>query len=188
VARDGPSSDGPRPRPSANGDGAYGGDDAEVDVEDLAKTQISEFISRRFAGHDMTRLVEAILKAEGYRTERADPGADGGVDILAGRGELGFGSPRLCVQVKSQQSPVDVAIFRSLQGSMQSFGAEQGLLVCWGGFRRSVLAEARASFFKVRLWDSGDLVDALTASYPRLPKDIQAELPLKQVWTVVLEE
>jgi hypothetical protein len=64
-------------------------------LEDVARSQISEFIMRRFAGHDMTRLVEAVLTADGYLTERADPGADGGVDILAGRGELGFGSRRL---------------------------------------------------------------------------------------------
>jgi restriction system protein len=103
-------------------------------------------------------------------------------------GELGFGSPRLCVQVKSQQSPVDVTVLRGLQGSMQSFGAEQGLLVCWGGFKRTVLSEARASFFKVRLWDAGELVDALLRNYAKLPKDIQAELPLKPVWALVLEE
>jgi restriction system protein len=163
-------------------------DEAEFDVEDVARSQISDFISRRFAGHEMARLVEAVLRADGYVTERADPGADGGVDILAGRGELGFGSPRLCVQVKSQQSPVDVTIFRGLQGSMQTFSADQGLLVCWGGFKRSVLAEARASFFKVRLWDAGDLVDALLRNYSRLPKDVQAELPLKQVWALVMEE
>jgi restriction system protein len=163
-------------------------DEGDVDVEDVARSQISEFMMRRFAGHEMTRLVEAVLTADGYLTERADPGADGGVDILAGRGELGFGSPRLCVQVKSQQSPVDVTVLRGLQGSMQSFGAEQGLLVCWGGFKRSVLSEARASFFKVRLWDAGELVDALLRNYAKLPKDIQAELPLKPVWALVLEE
>jgi restriction system protein len=180
------------PAPSVSVSGAEptveSDDEAEFDVEDVARSQISDFISRRFAGHEMARLVEAVLRADGYVTERADPGADGGVDILAGRGELGFGSPRLCVQVKSQQSPVDVTIFRGLQGSMQTFSADQGLLVCWGGFKRSVLAEARASFFKVRLWDAGDLVDALLRNYSRLPKDVQAELPLKQVWALVMEE
>jgi restriction system protein len=178
-----PSVTGPRD----DGDGESD-DEADVDIEDAARTQISDFISRQFAGHEMTRLVEAVLAADGYVTERANPGTDGGVDILAGRGELGFGSPRLCVQVKSQQSPADVTVFRGLQGSMQSFSAEQGLLVCWGGFKRSVLAEARANFFKVRLWDAGDLVDALLRNYARLPKDIQAELPLKPVWGLVLEE
>ena len=64
------------------------------------------------------------------------PGADGGVDILAGRGSLGLDAPRLCVQVKSQNSPSDVTVYRTLQGTMQTFKAEQGLLVCWGGVNK----------------------------------------------------
>ncbi len=162
--------------------------EGEPDIDDMARTQISTFISRRFAGHDMARLVEAVLAADGFITERADPGADGGVDVLAGRGELGFSPPKICVQVKSQQSPVDVTVFRGLLGSMHTFGADQGLLVCWGGFKRTVIAEARTTFFQVRLWDAGDLVDAVLRCYERLPKEIQAELPLKRLWALVPEE
>ncbi len=51
---------------------------------------------------------------------------------------MGFGSPRLCVQVKSSPSPADVNVLRGLQGVLQNFHAEQGLLVCWGGFKSSV--------------------------------------------------
>ena len=36
---------------------------------------------------------------------------------------------------------------------MQTFKAEQGLLVCWGGFNKVVLAEARQGHFTVRLWE-----------------------------------
>ena len=44
---------------------------------------------------------------------------------------------------------------------MQTFKAEQGLLVCWGGFNKVVLAEAKQGHFTVRLWDSRDLVEAI---------------------------
>ncbi len=144
-------------------------------------------INRKFKGHELARLVEAVLQAEGYVTRRSEPGPDGGVDILAGRGPLGFDSPRICVQVKSSASPLDVTALRGLQGSVQTFGADQGLLVSWEGFKRSVLDEARRSFFSIRLWDSGDLLDALLSNYERFPKDLQAELPLKRIWGLVWE-
>jgi hypothetical protein len=34
---------------------------------------------------------------------------------------------------------------------MQTFKAQQGLLVCWGGFNQVVLTEARIGHFSVRL-------------------------------------
>ena len=100
---------------------------------------------------------------------------------MAGRGSLGLDEPRLCVQVKSQNSPADVTVYRTLQGSMQTFKAEQGLLVCWGGFNRAVLAEARTGYFSVRLWSSDDLVQAIYRTYERLPAEVQA-------WMLVVEE
>jgi restriction system protein len=71
---------------------------------------------------------------------------------------------------------------------MSNFGAEQGLLVAWGGFKQSVGNEARQLFFNVRLWDQGELVRAVLEHYDRLPDDLQAELPLKRIWTLVPEE
>ena len=101
---------------------------------------------------------------------------------------MGFGSPRLCVQVKSGQSPADVTVLRELQGILQGYQAQQGLLVSWGGFKKSVLNEAKQSFCTIRLWDSGDLFKAIVRNYDRLPDELQAELPLKRCWALVLEE
>ena len=115
------------------------GEDGAADVEQIARDQIMAHIEQRFKGHDLSRLVDAVLRAEGYITEFSTPGPDGGVDILAGGGTLGFQEPRLCVQVKSSQSPADVTILRALQGTMQNFKANQGLLVSWGGFIQPVI-------------------------------------------------
>ena len=162
--------------------------EAVPDLVQMAHDQIVARIQSRFFGHALTRLVDAVLQVEGWVTKVSPPGPDGGVDILAGRGTLGLDGPRLCVQVKSQQSPVDVTVYRTLQGTMQTFSAEQGLLVCWGGFNRPVQQEAKQGHFTVRLWDSSDLVGAIYRNYDRLPAEIQAELPLKQVWVVVTED
>jgi restriction system protein len=88
------------------------------------------------------------------------------------------------VQVKSQQSPVDRPTLDQLIGVMQSFGADQGLLVAWGGFKSSVQKEEAKQFFRVRLWDADDLVEQLLAKYDSLSEEIRAELPLKRIWVV----
>jgi len=159
-----------------------------IDLGQAAHDQIVAHIQTRFTGHALSRLVEAVLTAEGWRTKLSPPGPDGGVDILAGRGSLGLDGPRLCVQVKSQMSPIDVTVYRTLQGSMQSFSAEQGLLVAWGGVNKAVIAEAKQGYFAVRMWDSRDLVEAIHRNYERLPAEIQADLPLKRVWMLVQED
>jgi restriction system protein len=98
-------------------------------VERFAKDQIIKLINRKFKGHEFARLVKEILKAQGYTTQLSPPGADGGLDILAASGPLGFEQPRVCVQVKSTTMQVDVKILRELQGVMRKVQAELGLLV-----------------------------------------------------------
>jgi len=92
------------------------------------------------------------------------------------------------VQVKSGNDPVDVKVLRELQGVMKNFGAESGLLVSWGGFKPTVISEGRRLFFEIRLWDSGNLIEAVLNHYDELPAELQAELPLKRVWALVLQE
>lgn len=159
-----------------------------INLEDYARDLIRQGIGRKFRGRDLERLVQAVLQAKGYRTLEAPVGADGGVDIIAGSGPMGFDTPRLCVQVKSSDQPLDVKVLRELQGVMRNFRAEQGLLVSWGGFKSTTLGEARMLFFELRLWDSDDVINAVLESYEQLPADIQADLPLKRVWMLVPED
>ena len=158
------------------------------DVEQLATDQILSQLEVRFKGHELARLVDAILKAQGYVTTLSPAGPDGGVDVLAGRGPLGLDGPKICVQVKSSESSSGDNVLRELQGSMTSFKAEQGLLVSWGGFTTETRREARQHHFSVRLWDASDLLAALVEHYERLPEDVRADLPLKRIWALVLED
>lgn len=158
------------------------------DVEDLASDQIADLILARFKGHGLTRLVEGILKAQGYTTYRSPEGADGGADILAGAGPLGFGAPRLCVEVKSQDKPIDRPTVDKLLGAVTKFGAQEGLFVSWSGFKETVQKELAASFFRVRLWSQKDLLEQLFENYDRLDADLRAELPLKRIWIVASQD
>jgi restriction system protein len=175
---------------------AVGAEPAElVDIEEAATTRIdfarlaqdgiSAFIAERFSGHGLARLVEAVFQARGMTTFRSPEGPDAGIDVLAGAGPLGMDAPRVCVQVKT--GSVDVRIVRELQGVLGRLGADQGLVVAWAGLTKSAEAELRQQFFQVRVWTADDLIRELTSVYDRLPDDLQAELPLKRVWTLALE-
>ena len=154
-------------------------------LEQHSAGMIRDRIAQRFKGHELARLVAALLEVQGYKVRVSPPGIDGGVDILAGCGPLGFDAPRLVVQVKSQDSKVDVRVLRELSGVMTRFQAEQGLLVGWGGFNQVVRNEAASDYFRLRLWEADDVVNGVIEHYARLPADIRAEIPLKQVWTLV---
>ncbi|WP_116109403.1 restriction endonuclease [Amycolatopsis ruanii] len=87
-------------------------------------------IRERFAGHGLADLVAEILRAEGYHCTVSTPGPDGGMDIYAGRG------PLLLAQVKSNEGPIGSQVVTQLHGVMGTHGADQGLLVAWGGLNR----------------------------------------------------
>lgn len=159
--------------------------EAQVDLEIIAADQITRFIDRKFKGHGMSRIIEAILKAKGYIVYRSPAGPDKGVDLLAAPEPLGFGSPRLCVQVKTTSSPVDRPTLDQLIGTMQNFNADQGLLVSWSGFKTSVDKEIPSQFFKVRLWGQEEIINELLSNYEKLDDDIKTEIPMKRIWTLL---
>jgi len=157
---------------------------ATIDLVEVADDAIRAKIAAEFKGHKLSTLIGAILATQGYHVVVSPPGADGGVDIVAGRGGLGFDPPRLVVQVKSQDAPVDVGVLRELQGVMRQFSAEQGLLVAWGGVTKALAKEAQRLFFEIRIWDGNEVVRALQQCYERLPEMVQADLPLKRIWVL----
>ncbi len=156
-----------------------------VDLEETARDEIIKFIQANFKGHNLARLVNALLRAQGYKTEVSPPGPDGGVDILAGSGTLGFDQPCLCVQVKSGSGVVGQGTFNEFHGVVSKFASQQGLFVSWSGFTNPVKLDARKDFFKIRLWDQGDIVEAVLQNYERLDEEIKADLPLKRIWALV---
>jgi restriction system protein len=81
--------------------GDEGDEAAPVDFDCLSRDQISKRIAARFQRHDLAQLVGEILRAEGFVTSVSPAGPDGGVDILAGQGSMGFDGAMLTVQVKS---------------------------------------------------------------------------------------
>ncbi len=154
-------------------------DELKVDLEEQINDRIIDRIRQRFSGTRLEYLVAEILRASGYRALETRQGPDGGIDVVAGQGDMGFGQPRLCVQVKSGRSAVDLPDYNRLQGSIGSFGADHGLLVSLGDFTRTVRNENERSFFQIRLWGPTELAEKLLETYDELPADIRSEIPLR---------
>lgn len=163
-------------------------DPEEVDLEALANDSIVQFIEQRFRGHDLAMLIDGILKSKGYVTRVSPPGPDGGVDILAASGGLGFDDPRICVQVKSSRDPVGTDILNQLNGVVQKFGASHGILVAWGGLTRPADKDMRNAFFRTRLWDQTKIVNELVSNYDQLDDELKSEIPLRRMWAVIESE
>jgi restriction system protein len=140
-------------------------DEETPNLEETARDEILKFIQSKFKGHGLAHLVDSVLRAQGYRTEVSPPGPDGGVDILAGSGPLGFDQPRLCVLVKSGSGTEGQKTFNELLGVVSKFASQQGLLVSWGAFTNPVKLDAKKDFFRIRLWDQGDVVNAVLQNY-----------------------
>ena len=153
-----------------------------INIEEVAMSQLHDFISRRFKGHDLASLIAGILEAQKFKTTESLPGPDGAVDITGSSGPLGLSEPTICVQVKSQDSKVGVTVYRELRDKTNRLNATHGLLVSWGGFKKSVYTEAKDDVFKIRLWDSQKIIQELLRNYSYLPTEIKNIIPLKQIW------
>lgn len=159
-----------------------------IDLVQRAQDDIVRHMQQTLDGHDFADLITELLEVQGYQSQSSSPGADGGVDILAGSGPLGFQEPRICVQVKFTSSTVDVKVLRELQGVMRRTKAEHGLLVSWGGFKQTVLKEARDDHFYIRLWSEKEVLEQVYRHYDRLSESWRARIPLRRIWALVGEE
>lgn len=108
-------------------------------LEELQQSQLLDASQKKWLREELMRFTK------GHTTYRSPEGADGGADILAGAGPLGFGAPRLCVEVKSESSPIDRPTVDKLLGAVSKFGADDGLFVSWSGFKSNVQKELAAS-------------------------------------------
>lgn len=159
----------------------------QIDVEQYAFDRLSTYIIETFAGYKMQTLVAAVLTAEGFTCKVPPAGPDQGVDVLAGTGPLGLDEPRLVVQVKSEAGAVGSPAVQQLLGAMHTHQTTQGLLVAWGGISKPAEQLLSNQYFRVRVWSSKELLEAVFRNYDRLSEEIRSELPLKRIWTLVEE-
>lgn len=165
-----------------------GAETAGVDIETVSLDGIRTRLIETFQSHNLSILTAAILRARGLQCVVSPPGPDKGIDIVAGGGPLGLDSPRIVVQCKSQQDPVDTEVVQRLQGAMGTIGADQALLVAIGGINKAAASLLVNQQFRVKVWSVDDLLSELLDTYTELDEEIREMLSLKKVWTLSMPE
>lgn len=171
------------PVPDAVSAGEEVTDPAPAPTLEAIRDRIRVRLAQDFREHELTRLVADILTAMGFSCEVSPPGADGGIDIRAGRGPLGLDSLTI-VEVKSEPGPVGVTVLSRLHSAMGRTGASQGLLVAMGGLNGPAKKEHENLRSSIQIWDSEKLLDHLFDTYPQLSEATRAALPLRQTWVL----
>jgi restriction system protein len=156
-------------------------DDTVAEVSAATELNTRDFIRKRLAqdlkGHPFSHFVADLLRTMGYRTRVAPEGADGGVDIIAHRDELGFEPPIIKVQVKSSAGSVGGPTVAELLGNLST--TDHGLFVSLGTYAPQAKQKAGG---RVRLIDGDELVDLILAHYEDLDSRYKAVIPLKRMY------
>lgn len=140
---------------------------------------ILKTLSRELKGHPLADFVGQLLRTMGYHARVSPPGADGGIDIIAHRDELGFEPPIVKVQVKSSDSAIGRPEVQALYGNVEA--NEHGLLVSLGGFTNQARQFA-GSKSNLRLIDGEALVELILSHYEEFDSRYKGVLPLKRVY------
>ncbi len=148
-------------------------------IEENTRDFVVKQLSMELKGHPFAAFIAHLLNTMGYRTRESPEGADGGVDIVAHRDELGFEPPIIRVQVKSQDSNVGQPDVSALLGTLSP--GEFGLFVSLSGFTTPARNFAKGKS-NLRLIDREDLVNLTLAHYEDLDARYKGLLPLKRVY------
>lgn len=158
----------------------------QSDIEESSRDFIIKTLAQELKGHPLADFVAHLLNKMGYQTRVSPEGADGGVDIIAHRDELGFEPPIVKVQVKSGETgTVGDPIVTALYGKVGP--TEFGLFVTLGTFSNPAKQFAREKA-NLRLIDGNDLVELIQRHYEQFDSRYKGILPLKRVYVPDPEE
>lgn len=149
-------------------------------IERLTRDYIIKQFKLELKGHPFADYVAHLLNAMGYKTRVSPPGADGGIDIIAHRDELGFEPPIIKVQVKSGDANVGQPEVASLVGSLAASG-EHGLVVTLADYTPPAKNFAKNKS-NLRLLNGEDIIDLTLQHYEQLDSRYRAIIPLKRVY------
>lgn len=159
-------------------------DDATIpqvarNIEDSTRDWIIKKLAQDTKGHPFADFVAHLLNMMGYRTRVSPEGADGGVDIVAHKDELGFEPPIIKVQVKSTEGSIGDPVVSALYGKVES--REHGLIVTLGTFTPPAKNFAKSKS-NLRLIDGNELVELIVAHYEQFDARYKGLLPMKRVY------
>jgi restriction system protein len=161
---------------------AAGDDETVASVSAATKQTTRDFIRKQIAlelkGHPFAHFVAQLLQTMGYRTRVSPEGADGGIDIVAHRDELGLEPPIIKVQVKSSEGSISGPTISEFIGNVGQ--GEHGLFVALGSYTSQAKTKAEAG--RIRLIDGEEIVDLVLAHYEDLDSRYRGLIPLKRMY------
>ncbi len=150
-----------------------------ANIEETTRDFIIKRLAQETKGHPFADFVAHLLNTMGYRTRVSPEGADGGVDIVAHKDELGFEPPIIKVQVKSTEGSIGDPIVSALYGKVEV--REHGLIVTLGTFTPPAKNFAKSKS-NLRLIDGDDLVALIFEHYDQFDARYKGLLPLRRVY------
>lgn len=157
------------------------------DIEEQTSDYILKKLAQELKGNPFEDFVAHLLQVMGYKTRQPGrgKGADGGVDIIAHRDELGFEPPIIKVQVKSREGTTGDPEVSSLYGKCDK--DEYALFVTLGDFSNQAQNFARNKP-NLRLIAGDELVTLTLQHYEKFDSRYKGLLPLKRVYVPDPEE
>ena len=149
------------------------------EIEQNTRDYILKRLSQQLKGHPFAHFVAHLLQRMGYRTRVSPDGADGGIDIIAHKDELGFEPPIIKIQVKSVDGSIGNEQVSALYGTITE--REFGLFVTLSTFTRPAKTFA-SSKSNLRLIDGDELVDLVLQHYESFDSKYKGLLPLQKVY------
>lgn len=149
------------------------------EIEEITRDFILKQLSQELKGHPLEHFVAHLLNCMGYRTRVAKEGADGGIDIIAHKDELGFEPPIIKVQVKARNGTVSDQEVSALIGNTSA--NEFGLFVTLGIFSNQAINRAKSKP-NIRLIDGDELVNLIFQHYEQFDSSYKGLLSLKKVY------
>lgn len=171
---------------------AMEGNELEVDdIDDVSAEKVSaqveesteDFIIKRLKSsqtpYQFEHFVAHLLRCMGYHSRVTQASADGGIDIIAHRDELGFEPPIIKVQCKQVVSTIGRPEVQQLHGAIEI--GEHGLFVTLGAFSADARTYERGKP-NLRLIDGPTLIELIYDRYHQFDPRYQMLLPLKRTY------
>lgn len=150
-------------------------------VEQYTQDYVLKVLHTDLGHEEFEHFTADLLRAMGYRARVTQFVADGGVDVLVHKDQLGLEPGLIKVQCKHTTKSHGNAEVNQLAGTLGH--GEVGLFVTLGSFSPSALAIERQRS-DIRLMPGSELVDLTLEHYERLPSSWRSRIPLRSVYVV----
>lgn len=150
-----------------------------IQVEESTEDFIIKQLKNALSPFEFEHFVAHLLTCMGYHARVTQQSADGGIDIIAHRDELGFEPPIIKVQCKQMLGTHGRPEVQQLTGAIEN--GEHGLFVTLGNFAPAARTFERTKP-NLRLLDGSELIGLLYANYHKFEPRYQVLLPLKRVY------